>query len=174
LASDNRKTLRFSHFSVKEYLVSSRISEPLRPPSLFAIVEGEAHLIATTICVIYLIATPHIGFDANPFFRYSAEIWYQHFQHVPDKSRQQLELDVVTRLFLSPSDIERWLSIHNPDSDVPSSGPSPLCGCSASPFYFSSRLGLEQITTALIAQGVDVIRKFKWAHRIASCIALGA
>ena len=150
--TDNRQKLRFAHFSVKEYLVSSRILQPPRPSSFFAIAEREAHRISTTICLIYLISIPDIKSDINSFLKYSAEYWYRHVKEVTGKSRQELELGLGMKLFCSPSDtlIMRWLSIHDPQRR---GFRSRSVG---SPVYFSSLLGLINIATALIARGADV------------------
>ena len=143
--------LRFAHFSVKEYLVSPRILQSPRPSSFFAIAEQEAHRISTTICLIYLISIPDMKSDTNSFLKYSATYWHQHVKQITGKSRRELEVGLAMKLFVSPSNIliARWLSIHDPQ---PFGSPMFIC----SPIYFSSLLGLINITAALIARHADV------------------
>ena len=149
--TDNRNKLRFAHFSVKEYLVSSRILQPPKPSSDFAIVEQEAHRMLTTIGLVYLIAILDSESEHNSFLRHSASNWYKHMKKIIGDNSRELECGLAMKLFSSPSDtlLVRWLSIHNPDGGA-------QLGSFSSSVYFSSLLGLINVTTDLIASGADV------------------
>src|SRR5271170_5221628 len=155
------ETLRFAHFSVKEFLVSSRILHPTRPSAFFAICQPDAHRFATTVCLIYLISAIEISTPTSehfPLIRYAAEYWYTHLTATTSKIREALEYNLVTKLFDSPSDvtISRWLSLHDPEYYSPyyrnAVGPP-------GPLYYSSLLGLANIAEWLLGKGAKVNRQ---------------
>jgi ankyrin repeat protein len=78
-----RKVVQFSHFSVKEFLTSTRLAEAndtiLRR---YHISETPAHTLAARACLGYLLHLDEDiikdGLKKLPFIRYSAEYWVDH------------------------------------------------------------------------------------------------
>ena len=136
------KTLRFAHFSVKEFLVSLRILHPMRPSSFFAICQPDTHRFAT-VCLISAIEISTPTSEQFPLIRYAAEYWSMHLTATTSEIREILEYNLAIKLFDSPFDtrMSGWLSLYNPDGQYKRGFLSPL--------YYSSFLGLAHVTKLL-------------------------
>src|SRR5947207_1909836 len=133
-------TIRFAHFSVKEYLISERIFYSTRTSSFFAICEADSQQFATMVCLIYLLSAVQdlaAIHEQCRLLRYSAEYWPDHLAATSAETREMLERNYAMQLFEFPFRTARWLAWHNPDSDKRTLG---------SPLYFSSFLGLAHVT----------------------------
>jgi hypothetical protein len=75
------RELRFTHFSVKEYIVSHRAAR-------YQITEDRAHFMIAERCLLYLISNLDIpalsihDLRRFGFLEYSAEFWYQHLKKI--------------------------------------------------------------------------------------------
>ena len=81
---NGRQVVQFSHFSVKEFLMSNRLTSSLGDFSGYQIHPGPAHTILTQACLGLLLHLDHpIGeesIDAFPLAGYAAEYWVDHAQ----------------------------------------------------------------------------------------------
>jgi len=141
-----RRFLRFSHLSVKEYLFSSRSLDKKNPASFFAIREKMAHRFAAKISLIYLLSTS----KQSPLFGYAAEYWPTHLRSVSLDARQEMERNLVTRLF--GTEITKWLEVHDPDRRSVQGGNTIF----PPSLYYSALLGLSLVTENLLEKGVNV------------------
>ena len=158
ILSHGRDELRFSHFSVQEYLVSERILISTSPS--FRIVEPTANELVAKICLVYLLSLcyttvlerKHV--DLFPFSRYSAKYWPRHLHASEPHRRMILESTLARRLFeLSP--MNTWVRVYDPDNDHRaisndtdvSAGPTRIF---APPLYYSSLLGFINVTRWLL------------------------
>jgi hypothetical protein len=80
-----RDKLLFAHFSVKEYLLSPRISKGTSPE--FQIFYSVAHQLISTICLVYLVSFDEptllqqdVLFEKFPLFNYAVLFWHKHYQ----------------------------------------------------------------------------------------------
>ena len=75
----NRWIFQFSHFSVKEFLTSNRLAEPIRDVSHYHIRLDAAHTILVRACLGVLLGLQS-GIKDSLFARYAAECWTTHAQ----------------------------------------------------------------------------------------------
>jgi ankyrin repeat protein len=166
------RELRFAHFSVKEYLVSGRVTKD----STFTISVESAHRLATRISLVYLLSWTNItigsrgvssiysGTDKYSFLDYSAKNWYRH--HIKGGNQSTENDDLIMTLFDPKSDsrLTRWLYLHNPDRTF-YLGPLRIEEMNneyATPLYYSSLLRLEHTTKWLLDGGADVNAEGGW------------
>jgi ankyrin repeat protein len=145
------RVVQFSHFSVKEYLTSSRIARsPDGDISRFHINLEPAHTIMAQACLATLLRLDeHSGKgDANgsPLLRYAAEHWVDHaqFEKVSFHVR-----DGMDNLFdRSKPYFAAWLQVHNIDEGWGpfSSRSSPI----GSPLYYAAFCGFYDFAERLI------------------------
>ena len=111
------RVVQFAHFSVKEYLTSSRVATSSQDISRYHIALEPAHTILAQACVSVLLQLPDLDeeddIEANaPLAEYAAEYWVRHAQFG----------DVVSRIkgmeYLFDSDkpyFATWLLFHDID-----------------------------------------------------------
>jgi hypothetical protein len=122
--TDAKGVLELAHFSVKEYLMSSRIEQG--PAAEFELLASEGHKSMAECCLAYLLTFECSMSDdelsAHPLARYSANFWPIHTRQVGQNC------DTIDRLgvmLLSPglhrfenclrmNDDENWLSENEP------------------------------------------------------------
>jgi hypothetical protein len=149
--------MRFAHYSVKEYLVSERISNVV---SSFRIVDSAAHELFARISLVYLLsfdgstATKAENLEALPLLRYAAQFWPTHLHASTDKGVQMVEFTLARRIF-ERQYMANWLGIYNPDDNMGGYPFSqflvpPVFG---PPLYYSSLLGLTNVTEWLCQTG---------------------
>ena len=113
------RVVQFSHFSVKEFLISDRLASSAGDVSRYHIVPGFAHTILAQSCLGFLL---HLDIPTNddeetdnrfPLARYAAEYWVEHAQfedvtsHVKDGMRSLFDPD--------KHHLEAWLETYNID-----------------------------------------------------------
>ena len=78
------QVVQFSHFSVKEFLMSNRLTTPLGDFSEYHIHLGPAHTILTQACLGFLLHLDHVIDEENvaafPLAEYAAVHWVEHAQ----------------------------------------------------------------------------------------------
>jgi ankyrin repeat protein len=97
------RVVQFSHFSVKEFLVSDRLASVARDTSRYHILPGPAHTILAQACLGFLL---HLDSPTDeetgkrfPLARYAAQHWVAHAQfedvasHVKDGMRSLFDPD---------------------------------------------------------------------------------
>ena len=85
------RVVQFSHFSVKEYLTSSRLATSSQDVSRYHVALGPAHTILAQACMSVLLqlhdhGERDVGKNA-PLARYAAEYWVRHAQYEDVASR---------------------------------------------------------------------------------------
>jgi ankyrin repeat protein len=82
--SSSRRVVQFSHFSVKEFLMSNRLSSPIRDVSQYHILPEPAHTILAQACLGFLLhLDDHIDtqkVEDFPLAEYAAAYWVVHAQ----------------------------------------------------------------------------------------------
>jgi len=171
-----RDVLRFAHFSVREYLLSTRISKGMSPG--FQIFESVAHQLVTKICLVYLLSfdgptsLQKVELLENfPLLDYAALFWHEHYQVRSLDASELSKNSLACRLFdWRSNSFMNWLNIAlfpRPSDDVedkhwfrptrevlrfPRGYYNPLVPDSRRsllPLYFSSLLGLCDVAERL-------------------------
>ena len=96
--TEDSRIVQFSHFSVKEYLVSERLATSSGDVSHYHIDLDPAHTILAQVCMgILLQSDDHIeendGGKRSPLAKYAAEHWVTHaqFERVSSFLRKPME-----------------------------------------------------------------------------------
>jgi hypothetical protein len=94
-----RQVVQFSHFSVKEFLVSNRLASSLGDISRYHIRLESAHTILTQACLGLLLHSDDItekeeSVEHSPLARYAAEHWVEHaqFEDVASRVKDGMEM----------------------------------------------------------------------------------
>jgi len=162
---DSSQVVQFSHFSVKEFLTSSRIANPTAGMSRFYIHLEPAHTILAKVCLGVLLRLGELVDERNievkfPLAQYAAEHWVDHarFEDVSSHIREGME-----DLFNPDKPyFAAWVQVH--DIDI---GPAPesLFGFfarksnTATPLYYAALCGFHDLAEQLIIkhpQQVDI------------------
>ena len=162
--------VQFSHFSVKEFLTSSRIASSSADVSRFHILLEPAHTILAKACLGVLLRLGELVDKDNvkeksPLTRYAAENWVDHaqFENVSSHIREGMEdlFDPDKPHFAA------WLNVH--DIDTFPSYQSDLYffavyfqerSNTATPLYYAALCGFHDLAEQLIikhAQQVNTI-----------------
>ncbi|KAF8494411.1 hypothetical protein F5888DRAFT_657141 [Russula emetica] len=130
---EGSQIVQFSHFSVKEFLTSSRIAGSSADVLRFRILLEPAHTILAKACLGVLLRLGELVDEDNvkdkfPLARYAAEHWVDHsrFENVSSHIREGMEdlFDPDRPYFAA------WLQVH--DIDIP-----PLNNSESLLFYFA-------------------------------------
>jgi ankyrin repeat protein len=148
--------VQFSHFSVKEFLTSSRIAGSSADVSPFHILLEPAHTVLVEACLVVLLRLGELVDEDNvkdkfPLARYAAEHWVDHarFENVSSHIREGMEdlFDPDKPYFAA------WLQVHDIDTQ-------PLFDSllymfasssnSATPLYYAALCGFHDVAEQLI------------------------
>ena len=154
--SEDSRIVQFAHFSVKEYLVSSRLAESSRDVSQYHILPEPAHTILAKACLgVLLQLDDDVDRDKIknfPLAFYAAEHWVRHAR-VENVSSQIM--DGMKRLF----DTDRphfaaWLWVYNEDQpgyrrSMHTTFPKKP---NAVPLYYAALFGLRDFAAHLLAE----------------------
>jgi hypothetical protein len=152
------QVVQFSHFSVKEFLTSSRITGSSADISAFHILLEPAHTVLAMACLGVLVGLGELVDEDNvedrsPLTRYAAEYWVDHarFGNVSSHIREEMEylFDPDRPYFAA------WLHVHNIDTwPLPESllyhfarHEQPNM---ATPVYYAALCGFHELTEQLI------------------------
>ena len=147
--------IRLAHFSVQEYLESSRILQSNAKD--FYLERGKDHRFLAQSCLVYIMhyssksdkASSERDLAVFPMLRYAARSWFSHsyLQEFGDVSRE--------KFLLSSSNAKHdWLLIYQPDR--PWKRAFDLLRDIGSGLYYASFLGLGAVADDFIKSGVDV------------------
>ena len=147
------RVVQFSHFSVKEYLTSSRITRSQGDGSRFHIDLDAAHTIMAQACLGTLLQLgEHAGNSGDtefPLVKYAAEHWAEHAR--PEKVSSVVR-DGMDDLFdTSKPHFAAWLRVHDLDEDWDFFSPMPGRN-DGSPLYYAAFCGLYGPVERLIAK----------------------
>ena len=146
--------LRLAHYSVKEFLLSDRLSGPI---ATFKVAEADAHAMITEICIKALLRLNDLdpysleSLATRPLAQYAARYWFEHFR----KSLQTSAAEKLSRmaLILLRSDsvaFESMLTIYDIDSAQPFT--YGVYSNPISPFYYVAATGLHTLAEVLLRQ----------------------
>ncbi|KAH9957288.1 hypothetical protein BGW80DRAFT_1383030, partial [Lactifluus volemus] len=155
---DGSQVVQFSHFSVKEFLTSRRLSASSGDISCYYISLESAHTVLAQTCLSVLLWTNHrankytIEDHHLPLARYAARHWFDHAPFGKESSRVRKGMEL---LFDSDRPhFSAWLQLH--DIDIAPSLSStfylftPTRKSDATPLYYSALCGLHDLTEHLI------------------------
>jgi ankyrin repeat protein len=154
IVDDGSRVVQFSHFSVKEFLTSSRLASCMEEVSQFYIPIEPSHAIFAQACLGVLLRlddlTDKESAEEIPLYRYAAQYWVTHtqFGNVESQIKDALDyfFDTDNPHFSAlariehPDDLLR-VSIY----EEPTGGPHP-----AAPLYFAAWRGLRGVVERLI------------------------
>ena len=149
---DDSRVVQFSHFSVKEFLTSSRLARsPDGEISRFRIDPEPAHTLIAQACLATLLRLDeHAGkSDANgsPLVEYAAEHWVDHAQFKKVSSRIREGMDDL--FDGSKPHFAAWLLIHDIDEDWLYFS-FDWRDCVGSPLYYAAFCGFYDLAERLI------------------------
>ncbi len=152
--------IRLAHFSIKEYLVSGRIST--YPSTLFSIDEGNAHLHITESCLAYhlflsqtILATEETVRQFQ-LWEYVVQYWPRHLDLVAQGKCTESIIDQATQAFargsysllnmvrLRDCDISFRLNWRKDINELPA------------PLYYASAISASRISKSLIQNRCDI------------------
>jgi hypothetical protein len=114
---DGRQVVHFSHFSVKEFLISNRLASTLGDLSRYHIRLGSAHTILTQACLGSLLCLDdHVDEKStkdSPLTDYAAQHWVDHAQFEDVASRVKVGME--TLFDLDKPHFATWIGMHNID-----------------------------------------------------------
>ena len=144
---DGRRVVQFSHFSVKEFLVSNRLSSTLGDISRYHIRLGPAHTVLTQACLGFLLhSDDHIteeSVECFPLAGYAAQYWAEHAQYDDIASRVK---DGMETLFEPDKPhFAAWVRIYNMDMGHPGWHDSEI----PNPLYYSAHCGFYDLVEHL-------------------------
>ena len=141
--------VQFSHFSVKEFLMSDRLATSRRDISQYHISLEDAHLLLTRASLAILLSDPDANThsDNAPLAKYAAEHWVTHSQV---KSVALQVRDGMQCLFDPDKPyFEAWIKLHDIDSfEYSSVPPDPEPG--ARPLYYAALGGFHALVERFI------------------------
>jgi hypothetical protein len=148
-------TIKLSHFSVKEYLLSGQVEE------YFSICEKAAHVKISQTSVAYLLQFDSFMpltkamLELSPLAQYAAENW---IDHAKSGEMDAATLKMIFRLFMSETAaFANWVRIH--DIDALWLFRQNLSMDKArvhSPLYYASLAGLQKVLEHLLEKGAEV------------------
>ena len=159
--SDETRVVQFSHFSVREFLTSTRLATSSGDVLRYHIALEPAHTILAQACMSILLRSDDreeqsgksVG-NNSPLGRYAAEHWATHaqFEHVSSYLRTSME----TLFDLDKPYFAAWLELY--DIDPPSTSGTtfhlftPALKDGASPLYYAALCGLQDLVDGLIVK----------------------
>ena len=151
--SEDSRVVQFSHFSVKEFLMSSRLAELSRDVSRYHILLEPAHTILAQACLgVLLQFDDHIDHDKIknfPLAEYAAEHWVKHARvenvssHIEDGMKCLFDAD--------KPHFAAWLWVYNGDNHYSMLTTFPEKP-DAVPLYYAALFGLRDLAAHLLAE----------------------
>ena len=148
-----RSIIRIAHFSVQEYLVSTRILQS--KAKIFSIDQSSAHAEIAQICLIYLLEdglrSPHFDkhlIEHYPLSHFAATYWHRHYKDTVESASKS---DIfILNLFQNQQSFDIWLRLHDVDEDWSSKIRfDQRTDKIISPIYYTSLLGLGKTLSTL-------------------------
>jgi hypothetical protein len=148
------RIVRFSHSSVKQFLTSNRLAEPIRDVSNYHIQLEAAHTILAQACLGVLLRlddrVDHDNIEGFPLARYAAQYWAVHARVENTSSYIK---DGLERLFdKDKPHFATWLWVYNKDRGGRSMSTIRPKEPEASPLYYAAMLGFQDLVEHLIVK----------------------
>ena len=145
VGSGRSRVIQFSHFSVKEFLTSNRLSTSQGDISRFHIREEPAHVTLAQACLGTLL---HLDVSSN-LKGYASRHWVEHAQFKTVSSRIEVGM---RRLFnLAKPYFAAWLQLHDIDDRWAEFGNSTALD-RGSPLYYASLCGFRDLAAHIIVE----------------------
>jgi len=153
------RVVQFSHFSVKEYLMSNRLAESSRDVSYYHIPLKLAHTILAQVCLGVLFRldnrTDRDTIETSPLAKYAARHWVKHaqFENVASYIKDGMEC-----LFdADKPHYATWLWVHDEDRFHARRFERTMVP-EAVPLYYAALFGLHDLTAHLLAEHPEDIQ----------------
>ena len=164
----DRQVVQFSHFSVKEFLVSNRLAPSLGDISQYNICLGSAHVTLTQACLgLLLHSDDSITVERSPLAIYAARHWVEHAQfedvasHVKDGMETLFDAD--------KPHFKAWVGITNIDPRVSMRDMSE----DQSPLYYSALCGFYGLVEHLAITHPEYVNAIGGQYQFPLLAALG-
>ncbi|KAH9031128.1 hypothetical protein EDB85DRAFT_1383471 [Lactarius pseudohatsudake] len=141
--------VQFSHFSVKEFLMSDRLATSTGDISQYHISLEDAHTVLAQASLGVLLRDPDVTNDADsaPLAQYAAEHWVTHarVENVASRVRNGME-----RLF-DPDQpyFEAWVKLHDVDAEIGYTPDMADPKLGARPLYYAALCGFHELVEHL-------------------------
>ena len=146
------RIVRFSHFSVKEFLMSDRLAESSRDVSWCHIQLEPAHTILAQACLGVLLrlddSIDRNNIESFPLARYAAEYWVKHAQFGKVLSRIEEGMDCL--FDVDKPHFAIWLWLYNEDRPYESLSSMRPLQPDAVPLYHAVRRGFRDLAKRLL------------------------
>ena len=145
------RVVQFSHFSVKEFLMSDRLATSTRDISQYHISLEDSHTVLAQASLGVLLQDPDVknGADSGPLARYAAEHWVTHAQVENVASRIR---DGMGHVFDPDKPyFDAWVQLHDVDPKEylgTMSDPEP----GARPLYYAALCGFHELVEHLCSK----------------------
>ena len=156
---DDSLVVQFSHFSVKEFLTSSRLARSSHGDiSRFHIDLEPAHTIMAQACLATLLRLDEhagrSGAKASPLVKYAAQHWADHAQF--EKVSSRIREGMVDLFDDSKPYFSAWLRVHDIDEVWTSFSPYSRDGL-GSPLYYAAFCGFYDLAERLIMKNPEQV-----------------
>jgi hypothetical protein len=161
--SDETRIVQFSHFSVKEFLTSTRLTTSSGGLSHFHIALEPAHIILAQACMSVLLRSDdrdqQRGVGPNSLLaRYAAERWVAHAQY--QKVSSYLRKAMETLFDSNKPYFAAWLQLHDMDTESHESTFYPFTididdKSDATPLYYAALCGFQDLVEHLIVKNPE-------------------
>jgi hypothetical protein len=154
--SSGPRMVQFSHFSVKEFLTSTRLATSTGGAESYHIAVEPAHIIIARACMSILlrpvdpVQQPNVR-DNSPLARYAAEHWVTHVQL--GKALSCLREAMESLFDLDKTYFKAWLRLHDIDTNSEESTfhPfTPVWKSQATPLYYAALCGFKDLVEYLM------------------------
>jgi hypothetical protein len=164
------RVVQFSHFSVKEFLMSNRLTSSFGDFSRYQILARPAHTTLAQACLGFLL---HLDGPADedivrgfPLAEYAAKYWVTHAQFEDVASRVK---DGMESLFdCEKPHFAAWVGIYNIDEESSPVSPSQI----ASPLYYSSLCGFSDLAEHIAIKHSQYVNAIGGRHNFPLLAAL--
>ena len=163
------QVVQFSHFSVKEFLMSDRLASSFGDFSQYHILHAPAHTILAQACLGFLL---HLDDHADeemvkgfPFAGYAAKHWVTHAQFEDVASRIKGGMEAL--FDCDKPHFAAWLGIYNMEESIPESlskMPTPL--------YYSSLCGFSDLVEHIAIEHPQQVNSISGRHNFPLLAAL--
>ena len=145
------QTVQFSHFSVKEFLLSDRLASSTKGISKYHIVLEDANTLIAKACLGFLLRDlvdeSDVTTAPSPLARYAAEHWVSHakVENVASRIRHGME----TLFDPEQPYFSAWINLFNADYRKWGSGLESKIRPEAAPLYHAASYGFREIVERL-------------------------
>ena len=152
----DQQIIALAHYSVQEYLVSSRIQQG--QAKQFSMQEAECHNAIARSSLKYLTQfqqpLSNRALEAFALAKYAAKFWSSHLLKTGD-DMEELSRLATELLSIGKPAYHTWIQLHNPDPRRVRSRREFKNGM-APPLYYAALLGLGIVARMLLDKGADV------------------